>query len=238
MVPPNLVGWWPLDDTGTPGTTVLDIDALGNPAPLGGTPKPSALGAGGPVPVPGVVGGALNFDGIDDYVEIPDNAALDLGTGDFTIDAWIKTSQNTGVAAILDKRQSSPLQGYHLFTYNGNLFLQLAVSSFFGSVFANYPANTFIANGNWHHIAVVVTRTSSPSTVRWYVDGRDKGANPGPPPASLDNSAPLRLAVRSVSLNGYWKGTLDELELFNKALTETEVFTIFAAGRNGKCGHP
>ncbi|PYS22410.1 MAG: hypothetical protein DMF72_13325 [Acidobacteria bacterium] len=55
---------------------------------------------------------------------------------------------------------------------------------------------------------------------------------------TLDNAAPLRLGVRSFSLNGYWKGTLDELELFNRALTESEVFAIYDAGRVGKCSKP
>jgi len=237
MVPPGLVGWWPLDEI-SGATSVAALDDLGGSVVSNfGVPQPSAIGAAnGPAPVPGVVGGALSFDGTDDYVEIPSSNALNFGAGDFSIDAWIKTTQDTGVAVILDKRQMSPYQGYHLFTSNGNLFLQLAA----GGTYSNYPASAFVADGTWHHIAVAVNRTINKFTVRWYVDGKDTSLDPPSTPltGTLDNAAPLRLGVRSFSLNGYWKGTLDELELFNRALTESEVFAIYDAGRVGKCSKP
>jgi hypothetical protein len=232
MVPPNLVGWWPLDDANGQ-TNVVAINATGGLVNSNfGLSKPTALGASGPVSVPGAVGKALSFDGNDDYVEVPNNPALNFGTGDFSIDAWIKTTQTNGVAVILDKRRGPPYQGYHLFTSNGNLFLQLAV----GGTYNNYSGNAFVADGNWHHIAVAVDRTSTSFTIKWYLDGINMSPNPATPMAgSLDNAAPLRLGVRSFSLGGYWKGTLDELEFFNRALSDGEVFTIYAAGRNGKC---
>lgn len=235
MVPPGLVGWWPLDDA-SGQSNVVAINAIGAQVNSNfGVSKPSAVGAGGPASVTGVVGNALSFDGSNDHVEIPNNATLNFGTGDLSIDAWVKTSQSSGVAVLLDKRRGTPLQGYHLFTSNGNLFIQLAV----GGIPNNYPSNAFIADGNWHHIAVSVNRTSGPFTITWYLDGINLSPNPAAPPAGpLTSNVPLRLGVRSTSLSGYWNGTLDELELFNRALTDGEVFAIYAAGRNGKCGHP
>jgi len=134
---------------------------------------------------------------------------------------------------VLDKRQMSPYQGYHLFTSDGNLFLQMAV----GGIYKNYPASAFIADGNWHHFTVAVNRMSGNPTVKWYVDAKETSPDPSDVPLSgqVNNPAPLRLGVRSFSLTGYWDGTLDELEIFNRALTEAEAFAIFAAGRNGKC---
>jgi hypothetical protein len=228
-VPPDLVGWWPFEEQ-TGATGALDIQ--GNPGPsLNGTPLPAAVGAGGPSPVTGVVGGAFAFDGSDDYVQIPDTGALDFGSGDFSIDAWIKTTQNTGnVAVVLDKRQPTPLQGYHLFTYNGSLFLQLAV----GGNYQNYPSNVNIADGNWHHVAVTVDRTNE-VVVKWYVDGLETSKTLNPVAGSVDNSAPLRLGRHSFSQSGYWKGEIDEVEIFKRALRSDEVFAMYSAGRVGKC---
>lgn len=239
-VPANLVAWWPLDDA-SGGTTVADIDATGAAVPtLYGTPQPGALGSSGPTPVSGAVSGALSFDGVNDYVQIPNSPALNFGSGNFSIDAWINTSQNTGVRTIIDKRvqSGSNYQGYSLFTSAGKLGIQLAD----GPHFMNYGssgANANIADGNWHHIAVTVNRTGANPEITWYVDSIPVG-NPtslvgSPVTGSLTNSSPLRLGVRSISLSGHWKGILDELELFNSVLAESEVFAIFAAGRAGKC---
>src|SRR5438128_2739522 len=151
-VPADLAAWWPLDETS--GLSITDIDAAGVAVPsLDGASQPSALGAGGPTPITGVVGGAASFDGVDDYIEVPDNAALNFGAGDFTIDAWVKTTQSSGVNVILDKRVQQP-KGYSLYLYNGNLGLQLAV----GGSYANYNSNAYVADGNWHHIGVTVDR--------------------------------------------------------------------------------
>jgi hypothetical protein len=236
LVPPNLVGWWPLDD----GSGSFSIMAFSDNGALDlsnfGSAQPSPVGTTtGLTATAGVVDGGIKFDGVDDYVEIANKPKLNFGTGDFSIDAWIKTTQNTGVAVILDKRRGAPFQGYHLFTSDGKLFMQLAV----GGTPHNYPSNAFIADGNWHHIAVTIDRTSSTREIRWFIDGIAKTpAIPNPVAGSLDNVFPLRLGVRSFSQGGFWNGTLDELELFNRVLTESEVFAIFAAGRNGKCSKP
>jgi hypothetical protein len=125
--PPNLVNWWPFN-TGEP--PAHDI------AP--GTDNTATCSSGGcPTLVPGKVGSALSFDG-NDSLMVPDDKEISLTNrppppapfkfcSGFTIDAWIKTSQQTGVVVILDKRStpSAPV-GYHLFLSNGKLGLQLA----------------------------------------------------------------------------------------------------------------
>jgi hypothetical protein len=102
-----------------------------------------------------------------------------------------------------------------------------------GGLWQNYTSNANVADGNWHHFGVVVDRASN--EIRWYLDGQKKTSIPNPLAGSVDNISPLRLGVRSFQLGGIWNGMLDELELFNRALTDGEIWTIFAAGRMGKC---
>jgi hypothetical protein len=228
-VPPNLVGWWPFDDNQTSVVPARKTGWLFD-YPKFGTAHPSAVGTStGPQQSPGVVNGSLSFDGIDDYVEVPNRPALNFGAGDFTIDAWVKTTQNSGVGVLLDKRSVSPYQGYHLFTSDGTLFLQLAVA---GTI-ANYSSSAFIADGKWHHFVVIVNRTQN--HIDWFVDGLAQPQNVNILAGSLDNTFPLRFGVRSFQLGGFWKGQLDELEIFNRAIDEVEAFTIFDAGSTGKC---
>jgi hypothetical protein len=229
VVPPNLVGWWPFDDDQTSTVPARKADWTFD-VPKFGTAQPSAVGTStGPHRLAGVVNGSMQFDGIDDYVQVPDRPALNFGTGDFTIDAWVRSTQNSGVAALLDKRRGPPYQGYHLFTSDGILGLQLAVAG----TFANYSSSAFIADGNWHHFAVIVNRTQN--RIDWFVDGLAMPPNPNVLAGSLNNTLPLRFGARSFEQSGFWQGQLDELELFNRALDEIEVFTIFDAGSTGKC---
>ena len=51
---------------------------------------------------------------------------------------------------------------------------------------------------------------------------------------SLANNTPLRIGTRTLG-GGWFKGDIDELEIFNRELSETEVTDIFMAGRIGKC---
>lgn len=218
--PPHLVGWWTLDET---GPAVFDR-ALGNT----GAPSNTASS-------PGYVDRSLRFNGVNSSVSIPDTPAINFGTGDFSIDLWLRrppVAPNT-VRVILDKRSSGPV-GYHLFLYNDRLGLQLADSN----GYTNYLSNQPIPNNTWSHVAVTVARGSHQG-VRFYLNGTPGTAtgDPTPHPGSLTSSAPLLLGVRSPALSGgdRWQGFLDEVELFNRVLQPAEVGAIYAARRSGKC---
>jgi hypothetical protein len=93
---------------------------------------------------------------VDDYIDIRSEPSINFGTGDFSIDAWIRTTHHTGVAVILDKRQQNPYQGYHLFTSDGDLFLQMAVGGTYNKHYANYPAARLKAS--FSHIKSWISR--------------------------------------------------------------------------------
>jgi hypothetical protein len=232
-VPSGLAAWWPFEESSgahhvgdikTVGTT---NDGVPHPGPLGpaSTTNPTWTG---PTPVTGAVGGALSFDGIDDYVEFNDDPSLNFGSGDFSIDAWIRAAPNSD-GVILDKRaQIGPkYQGYHLFLFNGKPGVQLAN----GITFANYLANTTVSDTYWHHLAVTVNRSGTTKEIRWYVDGNLVDTTPSPLTGSLTNASPLRLGVRSFQLTGYLKASLGEMELFNRVLTPAEIHDIYAVGK-------
>lgn len=217
--PPNLVAWWPLDEQS--GTTAFDLVA-GNHGTLVG--KPTA--------VSGIIDWGLSFDHVKDYVEVPSHSLLNVGKGDFSIDAWIQTlASDRGVEAIVDKRNASPT-GYSFFVYRGRLGLQLATTG----TYANFIGKAFVADGKPHHVAVTVARSQADG-IRFYVDGAQTLASFNPLPFqafSLDNDSPLRLGANSANLEAFWDGLLDEVEIFNRALSPDEVATL-AGATAGKC---
>ena len=221
--PPGLVAWWPLDETA--GTTSEELVAGRNGTQLAG-----------PTPIGGVVAGGLRFDGIDDYVEVADDPALDFGTGDFSVDAWIRTtSPSSEPQLLLDKRREESeggTQGWALFLWTGTLRFQLSS----GAAVSNYDSGIAVADGAWHHVAVTVDR-SDPAGGVFYVDGVSVGSfDPTPRSGSLDNDAPLRMGRRSDSASpGFYSGDLDEVELHGLALAASDVLAIHDAGAAGKC---
>lgn len=238
--PSDLAGWWPLDEPAGP----VSADVIGSH---------DGLQSGGPAPEPaGQVAGALKFDGANDFVEVADTPDLDFGAsagGDFTIDFWIKTTDTGGVKALVEKRDAvGGVRGYSVFLFGGNLGLQLADASAPSAFCSSNPAtsactnfvtNIFVADGNWHFVALTVDRTA-PDGIRWYLDGVEPPNtrfNPTVRSGSLENGGPLRFGRLSPDFDSgaFFNGTLDEIEIFRRALSPGEVSALFNAGPFGKC---
>jgi fimbrial isopeptide formation D2 family protein/uncharacterized repeat protein (TIGR01451 family) len=237
--PGSMVAWWPFDEP--VASTAADIaGAVHN----NGTYQPAA----GPTPKPGMVSYSLCFDGQDDYVDVPDDAELDLDTGDFTIDSWIRTSTGTGLQTIVDKRDHGPqARGYAFFLSNGQLALQMATGIGNGgcsSAPSDYCTNFGIAgspnvaDGQWHHVAVTVDRANPQGGV-FYVDGNPVPGtfNPAIRFQSLGNTANARIGIRAQAEGGgaLFNGCLDELEIFKRKLSPVEIKALYEAGSAGKC---
>ena len=73
----SLVGWWEFEEGG--GSTAGDSSGNGNDGTL----------VNGPVWTSGIIGGALEFDGTDDRVSVPDDGSLDI-SGAITVSIWLK----------------------------------------------------------------------------------------------------------------------------------------------------
>jgi hypothetical protein len=222
--PSKMVAWYSFDQN-LPGGVQYDL-AKGNDATTHWTQSV----------VPGEVSNAVYFDGTS-YADAPDKSWLNMGTGNLSIDAWVKIASPadyTGSHILVDKRQSSPLQGYSFLLYNGRLTLQLAHN---GSYYNYLTHDPIPADNQWHFIAVTVIRGAYGGGA-FYLDGDLVGFfDTIDSIGSLDSSAPLEIGVAESSLGGggYFKGALDELEIFNRFLDSSEVESLYQAGSAGKC---
>jgi hypothetical protein len=229
--------WWPFDELAGPDAH----DIAGSFASNGKQVDSPAI-------VQGRVGNALRFDGITQRVEVPDGFDVDLGTGDLTIDAWVKTTEG-GNVPIVDKR-SEERTGYALYILDGQLALELGdranhipvapppcATNNFLTACTEYvaPAGSKLVNdGRWHHVAATVDRDQTTGGTL-YVDGAAVLTfDPTNRPLSLDNSDTFTIARRGSSGDPF-RGDIDEVELFGRALSAAEVQSIFNAGVSGKC---
>ncbi len=203
------VAWWSFEETD--GVHVLDRAGAHH-----GVLVDRALRS------PGRRGGALSFNG-HGYVDAGSDPNLDLGTGDFTIHAWVATRQARRLVwVILDKRSGAA--GYHLYNYWGHLGLQLADGQA-----TNYEG-PFIADGRWHHVAVTVDRDQSDG-IRWFVDGAQSRTRQDPTPhqGSFSNPSPLSIGGRRTG-GGNFVGAIDEVGIFRRALTPRQIEQLYADG--------
>lgn len=230
--PSGMKLWLTFDET--MGTVANDIAGFNN---IGVYGAPSTR----PAPTAGVVAGALSFDGADDYVEVAHaadidmlgNCALDVADS-FTIDAWIKTSSSASLQTVLDKRTHSgdtnQQTGYHLYLSNGRVGFQMASNDHTNFTAPGSPIN----DGQWHFIAVTVTRCRS-AVGNIYVDGNLVHTFQ-PLITNLSNTANLLVGKRHSAFgNNFFAGQIDELEIFKRALSAAELNAIFSAGSAGKC---
>jgi|GEM_PF-2756605 len=157
---------------------------------------------------------ALDFDGIDDYINIPHDPSLNLIN--FTIEAWVKTTQNIPFARLVTKSVGGN-QNYSLCVNNGKAHIR-----FDNGFDANVTESTNnINDGNWHHIAGV--RNSATNRLEIYVDGslsnvQVKSGNP------LTGTEPINIGRYSSSFpTPLFHGQLDEVRIWNQALTQSDI---------------
>jgi hypothetical protein len=222
--PLNMVAWYSFDQT---GSSQNDLTTYHNTATAVGTTS-----------IAGEVSNALQFDGTNDYVQAPNAPQLNLGTGNLSIDVWVKlSSAPLSVVSLVDKRQSG--LGYQFFLYNylstGASEVGLQLADGVGTGYANYFSTAAVpADNKWHLVAVTVVRNSHTGGT-FYVDGVVKGTfDPTAHVGSLSSGATLDIGVQQGGSESF-KGALDELEIFNRALSLTEVQTLYLAGAHGKC---
>ncbi len=220
--PGNLVGWWPGD-----GHT-YDISGNNNHGVFQGT---QLYGS------PGKVGPSFDFNGIDGYVEVPDNPLLDLDPypgGELSIDAWIKANSVSGFQSIVSKNDFIPLDtgtyGYIFYLNDGHLGFRLADLN---HAPVECLSASILAVGTWYHVAVTLNRDNAQG-LKLYVDGLDVTPLGGCDPTSVTGGV-ANNANFLISGSSLFDGLIDEVELFNRELDPLEVYTIWAADSQGKC---
>jgi flagellin-like protein len=169
----------------------------------------------------GKMGGAYAFDGAGDYVKVLDSDSLDMGMGNFTLGAWIKTAAaGTNQMRIFSKRDLS-LIGYEMYiSLNEN-----NLSAFIGDT-GGYTAfslgNTNIRDTGWHHVVVTFSRQGN---MTGYVDGAVQSAprSIALRSGSVSNSYPLYVGIFQDGSGSPFNGIIDEVRVWNRALSAAEI---------------
>jgi PKD repeat protein len=199
------------------GTTVHDVSGKGNHGTIAGATWTTA----------GKFGKALSFDGVNDWVTVKDASSLDLSTG-MTLEAWVyPTATPTNWSTVIMKEQP----GEFVYTlYAGSPANRPSVifnvsTTLSGERMVTGPSA--LPLNTWSHLA----GTYDGATLSLYVNGVvvSSQAFSG---RIQTSSSPLRIGGNSV-WNEYFKGRIDEVRIYNRALSAAEIKTDMNAPIGG-----
>jgi hypothetical protein len=169
--------------------------------------------------VAGIDGNAIYLDGASSgEVRVPDDAALDPGTSDFSVAGWMATSPSAGSQYVISKR-SACWHGsfWNLFVHSsGRLTFEVDQDSA-GTNYRLLTGGATVTDGDWHHFALVRQGTS----IRIYVDGALDASATTAAPTRIASAAPLRMGRGPCS--GNYRGRLDDVRYFGSALSAADV---------------
>jgi len=188
----------------------------------------------GPVWTTGIVDGALSFDGIDDYVVISHHNDLNIGGNGkgFTAEAWIKTPNPNPSQQIIRKGGVDAIR-YEFKTWESGTLLRFICYPYGTSYSVHVDATITADDGNWHHVAA--TKSASDNLLRIYFDGELAGTSTSTCPGTEASTAPLWIGTElNPEPNAYWfKGTIDEVAIYNRALALEEIQQHYENGLMG-----
>ncbi len=168
----------------------------------------------------GRFGRALSFDGVNDRVDVPDAASLDL-TGAMTLEAWVRPTTNAGWRTALLKERGANLV-YALYASNG---ARPTTENFSAAENAAAGPSALALNA-WTHLA----STFDGSALRLYVNGTQVASKAAS--GVMPNTAnPLRIGGNAV-WGEYFSGLIDEVRVYNRALSAVEIVADMNAPAN------
>ena len=223
-VPDGLIGWWRGEGNAR--------DELG---------KNHGALSGDVSFVPGRVGQAFRLDGRPGSVDIPRSTSLDPSQ-QVTIEFWLNVAANNALFAC-QGLVTTDFYVAEISPCGPQAGVNFAVSSSSGQSFHHTSdptaAGVKVTRDEWHHIA----GTYDGQMLQLYLDGKLEAqtAHSGMLSPMLSESflsigsEDGRTNCPSCRFARYFNGLIDEVSIYNRSLTQSEIQSIFSAGSDGKC---
>jgi len=203
----GLVGYWPLDGATTnwAANTTADLSGQGNTGTLVSLATSSA-------PAVGKIGGALNFNGSASNISVPNSAGINPAST-ITVSVWIKP----GTSATSDIIEKAGCNGYYL------EIVAAAVAWGKQCVGTNQTsASNVIKLNAWNY----VVSTYDGTTLNIYINGVLKATKSTA--FTFANNGVLEIGK---GLDGFFPGAIDDVRVYNRALSAQEIALLYAAGQ-------
>ena len=170
---------------------------------------------------------SLDFEGEDEYVSIPDDNSLDVGTGNFTISGWVKLNLGLGTQQVIyyHRNTSGQTAGVYLSVDDGADRVRMLLVGGTSGVTEVVGASDSINGDTWHHIVTTVDRAAT--QCKLYLDGAlHKTDNSIATVGTLTADVDVHIGAISASSN-LLRGKIDEVAIWDVALDADAVSAIY-----------
>jgi len=225
----GIVSVWTFDDD-------TEDDVEDNDGEFNGAPAKE-----GPVYVDGKFGRAISFDGVDDYIAIPDDESLHLPEG-LTVTAWINVNVSVNHGGIVAK--------HVMIGWGTNFSFRICTNTGTNLTWGRcndgeqYFATDGVlpGTGRWVHVALTCMSPDAPTTQRAYVNGEDITDVTGQtsqiaagPPFLIFEGVPVEIGVGraqggTVGNDMFYNGLIDEIGIWDRGLTVDEIHEVMDRG--------
>lgn len=222
--PSGMISFWKLQETSGPTYN----DSYGNHDAVAGTSSPSQTS--------GISGKGQLFDkNTSSYITVSDHSSFDWGgNANFSIELWVKFTEEGEIKVFIGRDDPATLTQWwigHNETGQIEWYLQASDGSV-GDMVTAVPYN----NGQWHH--VVAVRDGSQGKNYLYIDGIAQNKNVALT-GTLASTANISIGclIYNDSPDYFLSGSLDEIALYNRILTPTEITTHYNNARLYQIGY-
>ncbi|AQT67157.1 Alpha-amylase/pullulanase [Anaerohalosphaera lusitana] len=207
----DMVGFYKLDETS--GSTAADSSGHGNDGTVTGASW-----------VTGIDGNALSFDGVDDVVNLGTGPSLS-GQTDFTVSAWVKTTATA--AGVIVQQRNGGFNGEYVFNMGSDGTLGFMIYGNSAYQFS-FSSTATVNDGEWHH--VVAVRDGTDGYI--YVDAGTPATASGTV-RDLASNIGVGIGADIRDNNRYFNGLMDDVRIYDKALSSSEITDLHDAFTGG-----
>jgi hypothetical protein len=213
----NLIGWWKMNEA-SGGNTVMDYSGYGNH----GVANESIVSTSGNVQ------SAIDFSSSTQRIEIPNESHFDL-TDQLSISCWFKVDTGgwgSSWASLVSKRRADSPASDKGWALRRNASTSFLYGYFQGLNDSNVIGDTNVHDGAYHHVAMTYDGT----TISLYIDGILDQADAATG-VLLNNDLPVVIGAKDNSGSSRFNGIMDDVRIYNRSLTLTEVQSFFQMGQ-------
>lgn len=171
-------------------------------------------------------GKALQFDGVDDYVDL--GSEKSISTGSWTVNVWFKADSVSGTtSSTIDNFVADGDSGEN--NVDSYICIRGSKLAFWDHGVGTWrSSDTTLNNNQWY---MGTFRYDNDGSVEFYLNGNSDGS--GSLNTGYDDFAIRYIGVLDDGSSRFFNGTLDEVRIYDRALSESEVETLYQGGRVG-----
>lgn len=218
----SLVGYWKLNKYTSGSIANNQTDGMEDSSGNNNSGTAKNANGTGMAWTTGTNGGAVSFDGTDDYVTVPDSNSLELAQ--WTVSLWIKFNSTVGNQRLFSKNGVGNSANYYLWRNDGATLLYYGFGYGSGKVEDSFGPNFIL--GQWYNI-VFIYDGAVENVYFNAVAKRTKSTTATP----YISTGQLDIGYSTVSGGDHFNGIIDDVRIYNRALSAAEITAMYNGGK-------